>query len=109
MSNKQQFNHNINKAQRQRIANKQTMIYTLEVHELLNKNNDVIGAEAMVFQRTDDYELKDCMAEQEVFLEGNDFDDIEDRNYLVEEEFDNLEKANNSFKFEVINLKNYLT
>jgi hypothetical protein len=49
------------------------------------------------------------MAEQEVFLEGNDFDDIEDRNYLVEEEFDNLEKANNSFKFEVINLKNYLT
>jgi hypothetical protein len=84
------------------------MIYTLEVHELLNKNNDVIGAEAMMLQRTDDGDLKDCVAEAEIFVEGNDFNDIEDRDFLIEDEFDSYEEAFDSFKWERINLKNYL-
>jgi len=85
------------------------MIYTLEVHELLNKNNDVIGAEAMMLQRTDDGDLKDCVAEAEIFVEGNDFNDIDRRvSHLIEDEFDSYEKAIDSFKWERINLKNYL-
>ena len=89
--------------------NQQTMIYTLEVHELLNKNNDVIGAEAMVFLRTNDGELKDCLAEEEIFVEGSDFDDIKDRNFIIEDEFERYEEAYDSFKIEQINLENYLT
>ena len=89
--------------------NKPTMIYTLEVHELLNKNNDVIGAEAMVFERTDDGDLKDCKVEEDVFVKGYNFEDIEDRNFLIEDEFDRYEEAFDSFKWERINLKNYLT
>ena len=85
------------------------MIYTLEVHELLNKNNDVIGAEAMVFLRTNDGELKDCLAEEEIFVEGSDFDDIKDRNFIIEDEFERYEEAYDSFKIEQINLENYLT
>ena len=89
--------------------NKPTMIYTLEVHELLNKNNDVIGAEAMVFERTDDGDLKDCKVEEDVFVKGYNFEDIEDRNFLIEDEFDRYEEAFDSFKWERTNLKNYLT
>ena len=85
------------------------MIYTLEVHELLNKNNDVIGAEAMVFLRTNYGELKDCLAEEEMFVEGSDFDDIKDRNIIIEDEFERYEEAYDSFKIEQINLENYLT
>ena len=84
------------------------MIYTLEVHELINKNNDVIGAEAMVFLRTNDGELKDCLAEKEVFVNSNDLDNVEDRNFLIEDEFNTYEEAYNSFKWESNTLKNYL-
>ena len=84
------------------------MIYTLEVHQLLNKNNDIIGAEAMVFERTDDGNLKDCKAEEEIFVKGNNFEDIEDRNFLIENEFDLLSQAFNSFKRERKNLKDYI-
>tara|TARA_B100000902_G_scaffold108276_2_gene109987 strand:+ start:13512 stop:13790 length:279 start_codon:yes stop_codon:yes gene_type:complete len=84
------------------------MIYTLEVHQLLNKNNDIIGAEAMVFKRTDDGDLKDCMSEEDIFVNGYDFEDIEDRNFLIENEFEYLSQAEDSFKRERKNLKDYI-
>ncbi len=85
------------------------MIYTLEINELLNKNNDVIGAEAMVFLRTNDGEIKDCLSEKEVFVNGNDLDNVEDRNFLIEDEFNIYQEACNSFEWESNTLKNYLT
>mgnify|MGYP003652080091 CR=1 FL=1 len=69
----------------------------------------VIGAEAMVFERTDDGDLKDCKVEEDVFVKGYNFEDIEDRNFLIEDEFDRYEEAFDSFKWERTNLKNYLT
>lgn len=84
------------------------MIYTIEVHELINKKLDVIGVETMMFWRTHKGDLKDCVKEAVLYVDGKDFNDINDRNFLIEEEFQSYSAAHKRFKWEKSTLSNYL-
>ena len=84
------------------------MIYTIEVHELINKKLDVIGVETMIFKRTNKDDLKDCVKEAVLYVDGNVFADINDRNFLFEEEFQSYPAAYERFKWERSTLSNYL-
>ena len=84
------------------------MKYELQVNELQNKEGDLIGAEVLLYERNNKDELLDCLAEHEIFIKGNDFDDIDDRNFIIERELTNIDAARDYFKWYKATLIDYI-
>jgi len=84
------------------------MYYTVEVHQLLNKKHDVIGSCVIAFKRDENYNLLECLNDYYKFVSGEGHAHIDDRNFIIEDEFNSAKDMENAYNFHKETLSNFL-
>jgi|14_taG_2_1085336.scaffolds.fasta_scaffold03978_7 hypothetical protein len=84
------------------------MYYTVEVHQLLNKKQNVIGSCVIAFKRDENHNLIGCLNDYYKFTGEEGHVNVDDRNFIIEDEFNSAKEMENTYEFHKENLTNFL-
>lgn len=84
------------------------MYYVIEVHKLLNKEQDVIGSCVIAFSRDKKHNLIGCLNDHYKFVGGQGHKDIDDRDFIIEDEYKCSDEMENAYNFHKETLDNFL-
>lgn len=84
------------------------MYYTVEVHQLLNKKQNVIGSCVIAFKRDENHKLIGCLNDHYKFTGEEGHVNVDDRNFIIEDEFNSAKEMENTYEFHKENLSNFL-